>query len=175
MKNIKVSILGAFAFAMVLFAGCDDPCKDVTCLNGGTCLEGTCECPTGYEGVDCGTALNAKFDGTFNSSSTTCDSVTLSPFAVKLTPDATDPAAFTLGGLYENSVGNTVECEVSTSNSLQFTIPTQNFEDDFWGPGFTMTGSGNISEDGNTVNVEYTLYDVTNSQTFDSCSDTFVK
>ena len=173
MKNIKVSILGAFAFAMVLFAGCDDPCKDVTCLNGGTCLEGTCECPTGYEGADCAEALNAKFTGTFNQSASDCDSTNLGPYPIALTPSSTDPVEFTLGGLYENSVGNRLNCEVSTSNSNQFTIPTQNFEDDFWGPGFTMEGTGSI--EGNTITVSYTMFDVTNSATWDECTESFTK
>lgn len=30
-----------------------DPCKDVTCLNGGNCVDGTCVCAEGYSGVNC--------------------------------------------------------------------------------------------------------------------------
>lgn len=30
-----------------------DPCANVTCLNGGTCLNGTCSCPDGYTGSAC--------------------------------------------------------------------------------------------------------------------------
>lgn len=34
--------------------GCkSDLCKDITCLNGGTCLNGLCSCPEGYEGPAC--------------------------------------------------------------------------------------------------------------------------
>lgn len=33
-----------------------DPCARVTCLNGGTCANGSCNCPTGFTGSDCGTA-----------------------------------------------------------------------------------------------------------------------
>lgn len=32
-----------------------DPCANTTCLNGGTCVDGSCSCPTGYSGADCGT------------------------------------------------------------------------------------------------------------------------
>jgi hypothetical protein len=31
----------------------DDPCENITCLNGGTCANGSCNCPTGYSGSDC--------------------------------------------------------------------------------------------------------------------------
>ena len=31
-----------------------DPCSDVNCLNGGTCVSGDCDCPVGFTGADCG-------------------------------------------------------------------------------------------------------------------------
>jgi len=31
-----------------------DLCEGVTCLNGGTCVNGECDCPEGYTGPDCG-------------------------------------------------------------------------------------------------------------------------
>jgi len=35
----------------------NDPCAGVTCLNGGTCIDGSCLCPNGYTGDDCGTVV----------------------------------------------------------------------------------------------------------------------
>ena len=32
-----------------------DPCESVECLNGGTCTDGTCSCPTGFTGTNCET------------------------------------------------------------------------------------------------------------------------
>ncbi len=54
--------------ASLAMTGCkkDDPCDDVTCLNGGTCNDGTCACPGGYEGSTCGTEVRAKFIGSYN-------------------------------------------------------------------------------------------------------------
>jgi hypothetical protein len=51
--------------ATLAMSGCkkDDPCDDVTCLNGGTCNDGTCSCQSGYEGSTCGTEVRAKFLG----------------------------------------------------------------------------------------------------------------
>lgn len=41
-----------------LYVGCEkdksytyvDPCADIECLNGGICLDGTCQCPLGLKG-----------------------------------------------------------------------------------------------------------------------------
>jgi hypothetical protein len=30
-----------------------DPCANVACLNGGICISGTCDCPSGYSGLNC--------------------------------------------------------------------------------------------------------------------------
>ena len=38
----------------------DDPCENITCLNGGTCANGECSCPTGYTGPDCSQLLIPK-------------------------------------------------------------------------------------------------------------------
>lgn len=32
----------------------DDPCDGILCYNDGYCVDGTCECPLGYTGEDCG-------------------------------------------------------------------------------------------------------------------------
>lgn len=58
MKNTIDSRLFSSLLALVIlfFSSCD-PCRDVVCLNGGTCDEGHCACPQGYEGADCSTVL----------------------------------------------------------------------------------------------------------------------
>lgn len=45
-----------FILATAVFNSCkkDDPCEGVTCLNGGTCVNGECDCPDGYSGPNCG-------------------------------------------------------------------------------------------------------------------------
>lgn len=47
-------------FGTVLYSGCTkstDPCEDVTCKNGGTCINGVCNCPSGYTGSSCETRV----------------------------------------------------------------------------------------------------------------------
>jgi hypothetical protein len=37
-----------------------DPCEEIVCQNGGTCVDGTCNCPEGFAGTLCETALLPK-------------------------------------------------------------------------------------------------------------------
>jgi len=62
-KNILVaSILTMSAFTATIMTSCNpDACKDVICSNGGTCTDGSCSCPSGYEGASCETLSSAKF------------------------------------------------------------------------------------------------------------------
>ncbi len=62
-KNIAIAaLLSVGAFAAVVYSSCTkDDCKDVVCQNGGTCVSGKCQCPTGYEGTNCETLSRAKF------------------------------------------------------------------------------------------------------------------
>lgn len=61
MKNILIIALA------ILMAGCaKDPCKGLDCLNGGTCDNGTCLCPEGYEGVNCETKKETPQESNFD-------------------------------------------------------------------------------------------------------------
>ena len=64
MKN-RSFLLTIFALFLILgFSSCD-PCKDVTCQNGGVCDEGDCICTDEYEGDNCETKKIAKFLGSY--------------------------------------------------------------------------------------------------------------
>ena len=51
---------------------CSDPCDDVDCGANGTCVEGTCNCDPGYEGLSCETEIRAKYIGTYSGDVSAC-------------------------------------------------------------------------------------------------------
>lgn len=46
-------IYALLVLLVVLASSCKDPCDDVTCNGNGVCLDGTCLCDDGFEGVNC--------------------------------------------------------------------------------------------------------------------------
>lgn len=64
-KSLLITVCSFFAIAgMVLLNSCvQDPCTDLTCRNGGTCSEGYCQCPTGFEGAECDITAASRFVG----------------------------------------------------------------------------------------------------------------
>lgn len=50
-------LLLTLSFVTGLSSCDDDPCEAQYCLNGGTCVEGDCKCPTGYTGEHCETQI----------------------------------------------------------------------------------------------------------------------
>lgn len=70
MKNLKLTLITIFSFfalaAMITFSSCEqDPCTDLKCQNGGSCSEGYCQCPVGYEGAECEHTASSKFVGVY--------------------------------------------------------------------------------------------------------------
>ena len=54
MKLIKSSLLLWAVLCTVLSTtSCTDECEDIVCENGGTCVDGACECPEGFIGDFC--------------------------------------------------------------------------------------------------------------------------
>lgn len=49
---------------MLIIGGCvRDNCKTVVCQHNGVCLDGTCNCPDGYSGVNCETCARVCQNG----------------------------------------------------------------------------------------------------------------
>lgn len=59
------TVIAIMIFTAVTYTSCTkDKCKDVTCQNGGTCTDGVCSCPSGFEGTNCETASTVISDST---------------------------------------------------------------------------------------------------------------
>ena len=55
-KSLTIIMLGLG----LCLAGCGDPCDGVACQNGGTCVEGDCNCPEEFIGTNCESINPAK-------------------------------------------------------------------------------------------------------------------
>ncbi len=65
-----ITVLSIFSFS--LYSSCKktdpvssaiDKCANVTCQNNGTCIDGVCSCPLGYEGDACEKQTNVSYLG----------------------------------------------------------------------------------------------------------------
>ena len=150
MKSIKLVAFSAFltisAFCAVLYTSCTkDACKNVTCLNGGTCSGGNCTCPTGYEGTTCQTKSRDKFVGTYLGSEI-CN-VGTDNYSIVLAAGSAD-LSLTYSNLYNEAF--TANCTMVATDSFSFS-GTQS--------GATFSGTGRLVT--NTLTVHYTIVSAT--------------
>jgi len=102
-----------------LFFGCGDPCDDVECLNNGVCIEGTCDCTEGYEGLNCENEIREPFIGRWATEMFNCDG-DIFPTAIILSrsPDSVLELNF-------QEEGNSLFIIKCVLNSTGFEIPRQ--------------------------------------------------
>lgn len=166
MKNLKFGFFGVLFAASMFVTGCSDPCKDVTCVNG-ECVEGDCVCDAGYEGLDCGTALNAKFSGAY-SNTETCTVSGQATYSVTLAPKSGTQDEVNITGLWEEAqaivVGH-VESNGTSFHVEKGALGTSGFD--------IEVTSGTITADGNTVTMAYTIYNGTT--VVESCNSSLSK
>ncbi|GAA4464425.1 hypothetical protein GCM10023093_14730 [Nemorincola caseinilytica] len=68
LKTIFISSIATIAaFGAVVYSSCNrDKCKSIVCANGGVCNDGSCTCPSGYEGTNCEKVSRDKFLGNWH-------------------------------------------------------------------------------------------------------------
>lgn len=168
-KNIALSaVLAMGAFSAVTYTACTkDECKDVVCNNGGTCVSGNCNCPTGYEGEKCDTRSNTKFAGTYNAEET-CGGTNSPAYQVTITASASNPTQVLINNLgnYGCSIGGTITFNGSV-NAAQLTVNDTKC-------GYAMSATGNYSN--GVLTIQYSaVYTVNGSTTTDNCTATLTK
>jgi hypothetical protein len=170
------SLIKALSFAAVFgfFAtSCEtDPCKDVVCGDHGTCLEGTCNCETGYEkdaqGL-CNTEVRAKFVDSW----TVADDCSVSGTA-SYTVSVTASTANILEVKITNFWGTFVNQAVANIDGNTISIARQQPDND----NYFIIGQGTINAAGNTITwTNYTITDETNPASIvtDACTATWTK
>jgi hypothetical protein len=193
---LKAIAIGVFSFGLLLTQqSCSDPCKDVTCDNGGTCEEGTCKCATGffgdncqtecknggtgtnsgctcatgYEGTKCETKMADKFVASFKYNETTGTGCGVSDWPVTISASSSAINKILIngfGGFGCNGVNIVVE---ATVNGKDITVANQTF----CSGGLTIkSGTGTMNASNTSFTVNYTYNDGSGDV---SCGGTYTK
>lgn len=143
MKRLTILIL----LLTSLVISCSDPCNDINCLNGGICLEGTCDCPEGYIGATCATEYRTALLGSWTKTTISCDE---DPYEDDSTIIEIDPDNI-LGLIITIDEGRFYTI-IDTSGNL--TIPSGNVVDVTDSEAIAnISGSGTLTEAGGTIDV----------------------
>ncbi|MFL2580375.1 MAG: calcium-binding EGF-like domain-containing protein [Schleiferiaceae bacterium] len=120
LKAITMKTKTFFLLGTIFLTACVDPCVDKICLNGGSCLDGSCVCPDFYEGDDCGTEEREKYFATYSGTTTYTDSQgNSSSYADSKVINSNNQ-----GVTYFN-IGAGIYANLTTSKSGVFEIPSQ--------------------------------------------------
>lgn len=159
------------AFALTTYTSCSksdkNPCENVTCQNGGTCVNGSCNCPDGYEGANCQTASSAKFKGFFEAT----DDCPLGDregdalkYDVVINASNSNPVNVTVTGL-----GNTDNVLNATAAGKELTIAEQEGTDGkFYEATITYLNDS-------TLKAQFTVMTTAGGAAEEACSSTFRK
>ncbi len=173
MKFVNFSCL--LLLTSIYFIGCKaDPCKDIECQNGGTCVEGICECPEDFEGISCEYASITAFLGTYDASYTGCFAVGPDHQVAIAEGAGAVPTIHLIGlGDYECPGSNEVRVEaVVAQGGLE--IPVQTICTDISFSGYTFSGQG--AKQGDTLTVTFQVsYEVDGATRTDNCTATLIK
>ena len=158
-RNIAFSaLLAVGAFSMVTYTACNkDECKDVVCQNGGTCVSGTCNCATGYEGTNCETQVRAKFVKTWTASD---KDITNGDDLATYTSSIVNGTAITevkISNFSDDYFNNDIKATVS-GNTI--TIPSQQPDNDM----YYVEGSGTYNSADKKITWTYTITNPLNSK-----------
>ena len=137
MKNFnfaKVMALVLMCAGMSFAQSCTNDCDSVSCLNGGTCTDGVCDCPTGFGGdlcenaiacsvVTCGTNASCEVDATSGIAECYCND--------GYETDAAGDCTVQIRNRYTNggTVNYTANQDVCTSGSYNYSAKMYNDSD----------------------------------------------
>lgn len=159
-KTLLVLLTGASLGISSCFLN-PDACSEVTCNNGGVCIDGQCECVNGYAGVNCDDEARLKFIGNFSGAITReyyPDTITST---CNISASSTDLLAISIQGLIPGSstsiIGNIYRDNGYDYNNqnvykpyIYFEIPSQSI------PTGSISGIGEIDSAGN-MTISYSI------------------
>jgi hypothetical protein len=155
-------ILMAMTFACM---GCNrDKCKHVICVNG-ECIDGTCNCSTGYFGTDCNTVVNAGFAGGW-AGTEECIAGS-DEYQVSMAAEGSSLTNLTMVGFW--GIEDDTVIAVVGDNGLDMTIARQRLRN------VDVEGEGLANDRQDEVNLTFRVYNLGQSQPFDQCTATLLK
>ena len=155
MKRI-VSFWFLLSLSFASLPGCSDPCEDTSCINGGVCFDGDCDCPIGFTGVDCRSETREDFLGTYQLVGQ-CEEDSASFILISRNPNRGDY-------LYIDNLGDEGIRVNAIVSGNEFQIDEQSFLEG------TITGFGSYNNDQLLMN-----YTFTNDSLNSICSATGIK
>lgn len=120
-----------------------DPCKNVTCQNGGTCQDGNCRCSLPWEGSKCEVDARDKFVGLWRGTTNCGDGP--EEDVIPITKSSTTANRIIIEGAYYGEL----------TSSSTFDIPTQTVNVD--GTAVTVSGRGNLNGNQLTLTLTFTV------------------
>lgn len=128
-------------------------CDNDTCYNNGVCYNGKCQCPAGYEGMQCLQTWNGRYVADYQVNNN-CNPG--NNFNINITPVVNEPTAFLINGINYFCPANTaipIRASIVT-NSTNIEIAKQRLCGDMY-----VSGNGSQSIDTKTFTLTLTARD----------------
>jgi len=169
---MKTAWIALIFLALGTTAGCrQDPCESVACQNGGTCMDGDCNCPEGFTGERCETFDGLQFIGTYDAVYGPCFDVP-DDHRVVIEPVAGQANRLNLYNLGDYACpGGDLRLQAEI-DANQVTIPEQSV--DCGVITYTFAGEGQLA-DGRLVLSFTNTYDAGGFEQVDDCTATLEK
>jgi hypothetical protein len=146
MKTLRIVGLAMALFGALTLQSCKkDPCKNVTCQNGGTCQDGNCRCSLPWEGSKCEVDARDKFVGLWRGT-TSCEGGSQDTIIISIAKSSVKPNRIIINYIIGDIYGD-------LTSSSTFDIPSQTVNVN--GTDAPINGSGKL--DGNQLTLTYTL------------------
>lgn len=166
-KGVAASVL--FLVASIFLSACKSKCADTSCMHGGICNDGSCdcrlwyggknceqECPLGYGGENCNIEVREKFFHQWSAVTTSTAGTKNHSLPITGGPSI---STFYIG----NFNGDSFTVIATVSNKYTFDIFTQNATGHYTG---TVSGSGYLS--GTKLAIDLTIQNGTHY--FSNCN-----
>ena len=181
MKKLSFNFFVTFSavvlcFLSVAYMSCNKKtnnshtCENVSCVNGGSCSNGVCTCPNGYEGTYCDTAWSYKFAGTWNVHETVVSKDTIgiskdSTYTITITQTFANtsgyisPTSLFINNFIRNPLFSKISCVIDSTKRGFYFQPGQVVDG---GNLYIVLGSGALDASNNTITGGYIRYHLSN-------------